>query len=118
MNATQTVRDWLRADATVAALTGGRVYQTVLPQDGELPAIALSRVSATTFNHLQGFGSLVYEAVQVDIFAAQYADAAAIRDAARSALYAAGVTLEVESEDYDAAVQLHRISQQWNVFTT
>lgn len=117
MSATATVVGWLKADAGVTALVDTRIYAGALPERVALPAICGQRLTAEPFNHLRGYGDLDRTSVMVDVFAASYASAAEIQAAVRTALQSADIICETESDDFDSAVQLYRISSQWQVFT-
>lgn len=117
MTATATVGTWLKADVSVAAIVAARVYAGLLPERVTLPAICVQRLSDEPYNHLQGHGGLDRNTVTVDVYAVKYVDAAPLQAAVRTCLQGQGVICETESDDYDSAVQLYRISSQWSVFT-
>ena len=114
--AVKIVRDVLVASAGVTALVGQRVSPMLKAQDIALPAIVLQRISVTPQNHLQGFGNLDGNRVQLDSWATTYIVARQVADAARTALQAAGYVLGLESDDYDSATQTYRVIQDWSIW--
>ncbi len=76
----------LEAAAEVAALVADRVHWIERPQRGGLPAITLLTVSDGREQHFGGFHGTQMARVQADIWAARYAEARAIAEAAITAL--------------------------------
>jgi hypothetical protein len=110
------IRTALVADPGVAALVGGRVYQLILPQDADLPAVLVQLISEPTSPHLRGIDALTGARVQTDVYAAQtsgtdpYAvaeDVAAAVDAALS-----GRKFDVGTGDARHVAQVVRISRR------
>lgn len=66
MTAMTALRAHLLADASIAALVGARVFPNALPQDTDMPAIVLTKVSGWRYAQLRGPASLARPRVQVD----------------------------------------------------
>lgn len=75
MTAAEVVRARLLETGAITALIGQRVRTVVLAQNETLPAIRVQRISESEPMHLRGSGSLRRARVQVDSYAASFADA-------------------------------------------
>lgn len=80
------LRARLLAAPAVIAQVGQRVYWVDRPQSSALPAITLQTVSELRPQHMGGFDGLSDVRVQVDIWAATYADTKAIAEDVIAAL--------------------------------
>lgn len=79
----------LLADPGVAALAGARIWPLRRPQGEALPAITLQRIGGAPLQSHAGTASLARARIQIDIWAARYAEAKALRAAATAVLDAA-----------------------------
>lgn len=80
------IRARLLAAAPVTALAGARIYWVDRPQGDALPAVTLQIVSDPRPQHLKGFQDLRATRVQVDIWAAGYAQKTALAEAVIAAI--------------------------------
>lgn len=112
----ETVRAILVAESDVTDLVGQRVSPVIGDQDDVLPYVALTRIALTPQNHLAGVPTLDAALVQLDIFAATYAEARAVATACRDALEAAGLKMENEQDDYEFAPDEYRVIQEFYVW--
>jgi hypothetical protein len=80
------LRARLLAAATVTARVAQRVYWVDRPQATALPAITLQIIDEPRDQHMAGFQDLRQALVQVDAWAATYAEAAALKEAVITAL--------------------------------
>jgi enhancing lycopene biosynthesis protein 2 len=113
----ETVQAALLANSVVTALAGTRVFQTTRTQAFETPAVAVSQVGRTPFNHLAGPPTLDAARVQVDSFATTRGQCRALADACRAALEAVGIVTEGEFEGFEPDVAEYRITQDFSVWT-
>lgn len=82
----QAIADRLTTDATVASLVATRVFPEILPQDPTYPAIAYQRITTQRVRSMDGPSGLSRPRIQIDCYAAAYAQAKALADAVRLAL--------------------------------
>lgn len=77
----------LRARVTGASTTAGqRVYWVDRPQAASLPAVTLQIISDFRPQHLKGFNPLRDTRVQIDCWAATYAQVTALKEAVLAAV--------------------------------
>ncbi len=115
--AVEVVRTILIAAPAVTALVGQRISPVLRAQGEPLPAVVLTRVSLAPLNHLSGAPTLDANRVQVDSFAATYAASRDLADACRTALEAAGLTMESEFDNFEPDVDEYRITQDFYLWT-
>ena len=110
------IRTVLANDPGVTALVDGRVYQLILPQDADLPAVLVQLISEPTSQHLRGVDRLTGARVQTDVYApttsgtdpyAVAEDVAAAIDAALS-----GRKLDVGTGDGRHVANVQRLSRR------
>lgn len=84
-----------------------------------VPAIVLQRISTVPSNHLTDDGGLDANVVQLDVYADNYSTAMEIAAQCRTAIQAAGMALQSETDGYesDPDPELAHITQTWSVFT-
>ena len=119
--AIQTVYAVLAAAAPVTALVPAeRIEPIRRTQSLPIPAIVISRPSVVPENHLTGWANLDGSLVQLDIFAATFAEAVAIAAACRTALEAAQhlMTLQVDGYEPDVDPELYRLILNFQVWTS
>ncbi|HEX9904629.1 MAG TPA: DUF3168 domain-containing protein [Propylenella sp.] len=81
----------LTADATVSGIVGTRVHPVLRAQDGDLPALVMTRVGGEHAVRHEGAASFARTRVQIDSLAATATAAQDLADAVRQALdYARG----------------------------
>lgn len=80
------LRARLLSAAPVTALVAQRVYWIERPQASGLPAITLQTVSEVRQQHFLGFDGLDSSLVQIDSWAASYAQVQALKEAALDAI--------------------------------
>jgi hypothetical protein len=80
------LRARLLAAAPVAALVGDRVYWVDRPQAETLPAITLQIIDEPREQHMGGFQAMQSVVVQLDVWAASYSSAKALKEAVIAAL--------------------------------
>lgn len=78
--------DYLQTQAAVTALVGTRVYQNVLPQGKDYPAVIYQRISTEHAQHTLGAGGLATARMQFDCWALDAAAAQQVGEALRAAL--------------------------------
>lgn len=72
----------LRARVMAAApAVGARVFWGIRPQDSALPALVLTTVADNRSQHMKDFDTFWDTRVQVDCYAATYAESVALREA-------------------------------------
>ena len=80
----------MKAELAIYALlqgfAGGRVYPLLAPQDGPLPCVVYSRISAERWRSTTGPSGMAQARIQVDVYDIGYAPAKALADNIRSAL--------------------------------
>ncbi len=76
----------LDADAGVGALVGNKIAPLVVPQGWALPFVRYQVIGDNREEHLQGNAALRRTSMQIDAFAATYADARALAAALVAAL--------------------------------
>lgn len=107
-------------DATVSGLVAARVFPLILPQETQVPAITLRRITLTPTNHLAGDAGLDNARLQVDSLDVTYAGARAVADAVRAAMNTAGVqmTNEIDVEPSLLPVGIaNQIIQEFQVWS-
>lgn len=94
----------LRADPSVAALVGARVFAEGGKQGVPLPYITIQSISWAGEPHLDGPSTLDHPTLQIDCWAEKGLDALTVRNAVRTALdgretTAAGLTFYADLQD-------------------
>ena len=83
----------LKADGTLSALVGTRVYATVAPSGATTPYVVWRRTSVTRVDSHDGASGLATQMLQVTCLDADYLDALAVADAVRGSLDGADGTI-------------------------
>lgn len=107
-------------DTTVSGLVAARIFPLILPQETQVPAITLRRITMTPTNHLTGDAGLDNARLQVDSLDVTYAGARAVADAVRAAMNTAGVqmTNEIDVEPSLLPVGIaNQIIQEFQVWS-
>ena len=115
--AVKAIRDILMASPPVVSLVGARVSPVLFAQNTALPCVVLTRVSCTPANHLHGRPTMDENHVQLDVFAETYDMARQVADACRDALEAQDVTMESETDSFEADVTEYRVTQEFLIWT-
>ena len=76
----------LKANGTLAALVGTRIYAQVAPSDATTPYIVWERSSVTRVDSHDGASGLATQMLQVNCLDEDYLDALAVADAVRGAV--------------------------------
>ena len=84
----------LVTDTTLKGLVDGRIYPVVAPQGTDPPYVTYQRVSGAPEHHHGGNAGVSRARLQVDVWAATYADAKATGDAARNRIDSFQGTIE------------------------
>ena len=115
--ATEVVRAILVAAAPVAAIVGANVEPVRLDQAVVPPAVVLTRISLVPVNPIKGAPTLDENRVQVDCYAATYAQCRQLADACLAALEAADAVMLSESDNFEPDVTEYRTTQDFLVWT-
>jgi len=123
------IRAALLANAPVAAIVGGRIYPSQLPQKPTagsttpwVPAIVYQRITGDHPVDQDGGGGADAVRVQLDLWSQTYDTTADLRQKVLTALNGfagaglQGVFSESETDLYDDEVKLHRISMDFMAF--
>lgn len=86
MDGNEQVGQVLAADATLAGLTGGRIWNTSRKEDETIPSLVFNRVTSEYIDHSKGSGGTVFIRYQLDSYAATLTEAVNIGVAAVAAL--------------------------------
>jgi len=112
----ETVRDILVADPAVLALVEARISPYVRAQDEALPAVVIEISSVTPFSNLASPPSLDLVTATVTAWAATYDEAVELSAACRSALEAAGLSLNSQSERFEPSVEEYLVAMDFTLF--
>lgn len=117
--AIETVRNILLAAPSVTALVGQRISPLLRTQAETVPCVVLTRAGLDPFNCLSEPPTLNLNRVQLSAWAVTYDGARALADACRTALEAAGIVMESETdaEGYAPDVNEYRVTQNFIVWT-
>lgn len=117
MTALTTVRAALTSSAAVSAIVGTRISPVMRAQGETLPCVVLTQISTVPQNQLYGAPTLDANRVQLDAYATTYAGAVALASACRTALEAAGLVMENQTDWFEPDVTEYRITQDFLVWT-
>ena len=94
---------------------GSRVYPLLRAEGSALPAIVYSRVSNAPINSLDGSSGLDAVRIQIDTYAATYAQAKAIADQVRGLMQAGlfKALLQTDFDAYEPDTKLFRVTQDF-----
>ena len=120
------LRAFLLQQAGIATLVGARVYPDILPQAPTYPAITLLRIASTrTFVHA-GASTLARVRFQIDCWGRTYSQAHDLGDTIRRSMNGyrgsfqgtevPGAFLRAEHDLYEPDGDVHRLSQDWEVW--
>lgn len=76
----------LKANATIAAMTAGRISVWGGLQDPAYPYVTIQRISTPTAEHLNGPATLQWPRIQFDIWATKATEAMDVAEAIRTAI--------------------------------
>jgi hypothetical protein len=108
----------LDADTTLAGLVDTRIYQDVIPQADELPAVVFSRTGTEPVQTIHGPAVGAFAALQVQIWARTRASAEAVAAAVVAALNASGESYVARGALYDEETKSHGIAVDVSIFET
>lgn len=100
----------LQADAAVTGIVADRIYPIAAPEGVTAPYIVYTRISSAPTADLSGATRAEGHRVQVDVYAATFADVHTLADAAQAALADAGMPLGVNLDTQDQDTGLYRVS--------
>lgn len=110
----------LAGQAGVSALVGARIYPLIMPQDGALPALVYTIVSAVPINSLGGFSGLINPRVQIDCWAKTYGQAKALAEAVHQAMDTRNANFDAllidMRDDYEEDTKLYRVLQDYSIW--
>lgn len=118
------IYDRLSGYAGLTSLVGTRISPGFKLQDGNLPAVTYQRVTAQRFSAMSVDSGVVKARYQIDVWAATYASAIAVREAVRGALQryntAIGTTiydvyLSSETDLYENDTKQYHIAMDFEV---
>ena len=118
------LRAYLLADAAISTAVGGsRIFPVMMPQGERGASIVYTRVSGIGDHHMQGASGLSRPRYQIDAYAVLHDDANALADLVKlrldgyqglmGAVMVQGCFFENERDDYQADVDLHRVSRDY-----
>lgn len=123
------LRAFLLADASIVAMVGARVHPVRLPQGQKEPSVVYHRISALGDHNMAGPSGLSQVRMQVDCWAASSDTAAELSDLVKARLdgfrgpmpgsppvEVQGIFFDNEREDFDAGMELYRMSRDYVVF--
>lgn len=120
------LRTFLLAHAPISAIVAARVFPVVLPQGERAASIVYTRVSGFGDHHTEGASGLSRPRVQIDAYAPTHDAAVALADLIKEridgyrglmgAVRVQGVFFVDERENYQADVDLHRMSRDYLIF--
>lgn len=102
--------------SAVSALVGLRVYPVQAPQGVATPYVTYSLVAAVPANQLDGVADVDQRRIQIDTYAATYAEARSVMSACRNELEwgIRGYCISENFTDYEADTQLFRCSADFS----
>ena len=106
----------LSGAAAVTAITGSRIYVGHIKQSAALPALTYERVSTTPNPTLGANNPTTSARCQVDAWADTYAEARALADAARDAMFSITAVWLNEIYQYEPDTEVHHISADFSVW--
>lgn len=116
----------LQSDTTLVGLLGTRMHPGRLPQTPTYPALVYKRVSGVRVRHLRGPAGLAHARLQLDVYAATYAQGKAVADRIRVVLddlaadygsvVVQGAFLLMEQDVFEEAVDKHRVILDYEVW--
>lgn len=124
--AEQALIDLLKADASVAAIVGTRIYFTQAPQTPVLPYAVMFRVDGPRVYGMEGASGLVAARVQIDIYSKTAKQARDVGRTIRQVLSGfrgeqSGVNLQAvllldEGDGYEDSPELQRVTHDYRVW--
>ena len=108
----------LSADTTLAGLVDTRIYQDVIPQPDELPAVVYSRSGTEPVTTIHGDTPGAFAQLQAQVWAKTRSAAEAVSAAVVAALLAEGETYTARGALYDEETKAHGIAIDVTLFET
>jgi hypothetical protein len=118
MTAEQTLYRILADDSQVIGLVGTKIYQDIIPQPDELPAIVYSRTSTEPVQTIHGVNIAAFAQIQVQVWAKTRSMAESVSAAIVGALDAAGEPYTARGALYDEETKCHGVAIDVNLFET
>jgi hypothetical protein len=118
VTAEQTLYRILADDTSIAGLVDTRIYQDVIPQPDELPAIVYSRTSTEPVQTIHGANIAAFALIQVQVWAKTRGMAEQVSAAIVAALDAAGEPYTARGALYDEETRAHGVAIDVNLFET
>ena len=119
--------EFLLTQSDLAVMVGGeRIYPVILPQGQVNPSLVYNRVSGLGSHHMQGPSGLSRPRYQIDAYAQTPDEANALADLVKfhldgfqglmGSVNVQGVFFDTEREDYQADVNLFRVSRDYIIW--
>ena len=111
----------LATDSAVAAIVGARIHPVVAPDGTAFPYVLYHTVTSRRDGAMNGAGTLRNARVQIDCYAATYAQSKSLGAAVRAAVLAATAfksVLNIEQDLYDASTKTHRQLVEFSIWQT
>ena len=118
MTAEQTLYRILSADSAIAGLVDTKIYQDVIPQPDELPAIVYSRTSTEPVQTIHGVNVASFAQLQVQVWAKTRSMAESVSAAIVGALDDAGEPYTAKGALYDEETRAHGVALDITLFET
>jgi len=97
----------LATAGTVTSITGTRIYPDFVPEDKELPAIAITRTGTEYINTIHGAApALAIATLELWCMASSRSDAESLADAARDAIAVSDFTVTGRRPEYEPEEKL------------
>ncbi len=102
----------------IAPIVANRCYPNTAPDNPTKPYITYQRISATPDNTLSGTGQLQNTRLQIDVWAASFADSQAKAALVKAAMlgFAIKNTRQMEQDTYESDTQTHRVMLDYSIW--
>lgn len=118
MTAEQTLYRILAADTSLAGLVDTKIYQDIIPQPDDLPAVVFSRTSTEPVQTIHGVNIAAFAQLQVQVWAKTRSTAESVSAAIVDALDAAGEPYTARGALYDEETKCHGVALDVTLFET
>jgi hypothetical protein len=116
MTAEQTLYAILAADSTLSGLVEGRIYQDIIPQPDELPAVVYSRTGTEPVQTIHGPNVGGFAQIQIQAWARSRSVAESVSQAICAALNAEGEAYVARGALYDEETRCSGVSIDVTIF--
>jgi hypothetical protein len=118
MSAEQTLYRILADDSALAGVVDARIYQDLIPQAEDLPAVVYSRTGTEPVQTVHGVNVAAFAQIQVQAWARTRAQAEQVSAAIVAALDAAGEPYTARAALYDEETKCHGVNIDVRLFET